>query len=475
MRAREKRKPRALRRWVRRSLLILAIAYAAACLLPYAFPPRLSDAAPAWTQERVTEQNVNRATLITAGHDALETRLRLIANATESIRAGSYIYALDESGTKVTAALLAAAERGVKVRLVIDGLIGAFNLRGEPGILALGAHPNVEIRFYNPVNVLRPDRLNARYHEKFFVVDDQWLLLGGRNVSDEFLSQEGNPRYNYDLDALLHCEKPGARDAVALMTEYFDGVWNSETCVRQYQSVPAHRAKAVAQAKSKLEAEWRALLASGLPAVNPQTELEEVESAELLVNPTVAGVKSPTLWKRLIGLMSAAKERLWIQTPYLVMDSAMQKDLQSLAGLPADVKLMLNSRAAGNNVIASADYTFHSGMVKELGYPIYEFQGEYSMHTKAVLIDKEISVIGSFNFDMRSAYIDTELMLVIRGQKINALLEKSMRPMFEQSLRALPQGGYEGSETVAPKPMGFWKELTITVLSPFVSLLRHLV
>ena len=185
-------------------------------------------------ETEASDQNANRALLIPTGEGALATRLALIANAQTSIDLGSYIYAADDSGRKISAALLAAADRGVKVRLITDGLIGWINLGNDPLGPALGSHPNVEIKFYNPVDVLRPQGLNARYHEKFFLVDDTWLLLGGRNVSDEFLTGEGDPHYNYDQDVLLYRLDPAKRDAVAQMRAYFDSMWNSDLCGLRY-------------------------------------------------------------------------------------------------------------------------------------------------------------------------------------------------------------------------------------------------
>ena len=209
-----------VRRRIGWGLLAVLLAYALAALIPCAFPPQLSAAEvadTAWMETEASDLNANRGMLITTGQEALEIRLALIASAQSSIDLGSYIYAPDESGRKITAALLAAADRGVRVRLITDGLIGWINLGNDPLGPALGSHPNVEIKFYNPIDISRPQGLNARYHEKFFLVDDTWLLLGGRNVSDEFLTGEGDPSYNYDQDVLLYRLDPAKRDAVAQM------------------------------------------------------------------------------------------------------------------------------------------------------------------------------------------------------------------------------------------------------------------
>ena len=118
-----------------------------------------------------TARRATGATLLTTGEEALAARLNLIANAESSLVVGSYLYADDESGYTVAAALLDAADRGVKVRIVVDGLVGRLNFLGGDLGYALGTHENIEIRLYNPVNLLAPWGLSARFHEKYVIAD----------------------------------------------------------------------------------------------------------------------------------------------------------------------------------------------------------------------------------------------------------------------------------------------------------------
>lgn len=110
----------------------------------------------------------------------------------------------------------------------------------------------MEIRLYNPVNLLKPWTLNARYHEKFFVADDEWLILGGRNIADEFLSQEGNPLYNYDQDVFLRKTGEGV-SACDQVAAYFDRMWDSIWCGTAYAG-NSPRAREAAQ---RLRDSWR--------------------------------------------------------------------------------------------------------------------------------------------------------------------------------------------------------------------------
>lgn len=189
-------------RVLRRLAGLLLAAYVLAAVLPYAFMPSGPDAVTASALVSLAQAEGDRATILPTGDDALEARLDLIENAQTSLIVGTYLYADDESGRTVAAALLAAANRGVRVRILTDGLIGAFNLLGGNLGYALGAHPGVELRLYNTVNALAPWGLSARYHEKYVIADDRVFLLGGRNISDEFLTPQGHPSYNYDMDEI---------------------------------------------------------------------------------------------------------------------------------------------------------------------------------------------------------------------------------------------------------------------------------
>lgn len=466
----QKRKTRPVK-WIRRGIILLLLCYLLAALVPYIFPPTAAPLSADWQVALSSDENVNSATLLETGEEAMATRLKLITEATDSIRVASYIYAKDESGQIISAALLAAADRGVKIHILIDGLIGVVNLRDDALAYALGSHPNIDLRFYNPINLLSPEGLNARFHEKYFIVDDQWLALGGRNVSDEFLTPSHDPHYNFDLDVLLRKDDMAAYDAVSQVSEYFDTLWMQEA--PQFDTVSASRAQAVEKAAQSLRQRAKTLNTDyGLSTLDLNADLVPVQKTLYMVNPTRAGVKEPILWKQLCALMGDAKERLWILTPYLVMDHVMRDDLTALP-LPEDAKLMLNSRNSGNNIIASSDYVIHRGMALRLGIPVYEFQGHASMHTKSVLIDDDLSIFGSFNFDIRSAYIDTETMLAVYSPELNAQLEAYMSPMYAQALLSTDTG-YAPDPSVEPKEGSFWKTLCIYLLSPFVALFRFL-
>ena len=449
---------------VRMALMLTLLAYVLAAVIPYAFPPGSPEAAPAFSADLLTPAQGERATLLATGEEAMKARLDLIARAERSLVVGSYLFADDESGLDIASALLSAADRGVEVRILVDGLVGGLNLLGGDLGYVLGAHESVELRFYQPVNLLSPWSLNARYHEKYVIMDDRAFVLGGRNISDEFLTPQQTPGANDDLDILVWCESADGCGAVEDLLAYVNTLWE-ERCVAQYQSVPSWKRRSVEELTQALAQRYETLRPASL--VDWASRTAPLDAYGIVVNPTLPSVKEPTAWNALISLMAEAQERVWVLTPYLVLDGRMRDDLSAVAGLPSDMRVITNSRASGNNIVASADMLLHKGMITGMDLTLYETQRETSLHTKALLIDDDLAAFGSFNFDMRSAYIDTEIMFVAQSQAINAQLARMMENLMADSRTA--SGGAD------EQPVSWGKEFVIYLLSPFVSLVRFLV
>ena len=253
------------RRKVGRWVGLLVAVYVLLAALPYAFPPASREAQPAFSQAAWDGAQGERATILTTGEEAMAARLNLIANAQTSLDVATYLYADDESGRDVAAALLAAADRGVRVRVVVDGLVGRLNFLGGDLGYALGTHPNIEVRCYNPVNLLAPWGLSARFHEKYVIADGRTFVLGGRNISDEFLTPEEHPDYNYDLDVLM-CSGPGG--AAEALRAYFDRLWE-ERCAPAYEQAPAWRRAGVETLAEELRLRWESLEQEWARAVAP--------------------------------------------------------------------------------------------------------------------------------------------------------------------------------------------------------------
>lgn len=144
-----------------------------------------------------------------------------------------------------------------------------------------------------------------------------------------------------------------------------------------------------------------------------------------------AEAKAPELWDALVHLMAQGDDVL-LQTPYIICNDKMYNDLEALAET-RQVRVLTNAIENGANPSGCSDYLREKQDILSRGVDVYEVVCGQSLHTKTILIGNDLSVVGSFNADMRSAYLDTELMLVIESEEINAALRQAEEPYIAQS------------------------------------------
>ena len=363
---------------------------------------------------------------------ALLLRLQLIESAQQEVIFSSFDLRADESGRDVMSALLAASERGVQVRMIVDGLNGFLHLQGNATLRALAAAENVEVRFYDPVDLLRPWKLNYRLHDKYLIADGERCILGGRNTSDLFLGSYQEKR-NIDRDVLVVSDG-GEGSSVRQLSAYFETVWQQ----KENKTIKGRASSATDALRERYEA-----LKETYPEAFAAAAWEEmtvpVARVSLLSNSPRAENKSPELWATLCRLMAQGDDVL-LQTPYTICNRAMYDDLAHLAG-ERQLRILTNAVETGANPSGCADYLREKKRILSCGIDIYEVVSEKSLHTKTILIGNDLSVVGSFNTDMRSAYLDTELMLVIESEEINAFLREESERYIERGRLVLHDGG----------------------------------
>ncbi len=422
---------------------------------------------------------IDRATVVETSQDALDVRLHMIEQADEEIAISSFSIKADQSCQEIAAVILAAANRGVKIKIIVDGLTGFIDMKDDPIYYVLGTHPNIEIRYYNMVNLLKPWTINGRLHDKYFLIDHKLLLLGGRNISDYFLGEYNLDALSYDRDILVYNtafeSKSNTQSVIFKTWDYFNTIWECEYSETVFNSVSSK--KTVSEAEIKLENLYSTLKlerADILASIDYSTITVPTNKITLITNPIHIMTKQPYVWYNLTQLMRNAKERIDIQTPYAVLNDDMYKELSTISKLVPQFDMLLNSRAGGDNFCASSDYTFNQKKILKTGIKLHEFQGEYSMHDKSLLIDHDIAIIGSYNLDMRSTYLDTEVMLVVNGIEFNQQLESYYEQMKAQSLPVKSDGSYGENDDVIALPMSTGKKMLLGISSVFFQLFRYL-
>lgn len=446
------------KRWSILLVLLCVLFYFIGCCL---LPPLLKGNAKSLDVTQQMPSTSARICVVNDNNDALLWRLRMIREAKQEIILVTFELRDDFSGRAVMAALLEAADRGVAVRVLIDGVDGFLQLHGSRNFEAFLRHSNIEVKYYNPLRVTALPRINYRLHDKYLIVDETAYLMGGRNTHDIYLgsfSEEGQ----IDRDVVVYEADCSGSTSLSTLRSYFEETWDMKNCVLLSNRMAVETQN---QIWAKLSEHLSELLASPDYHITPidwQEETIAANSVMLLTGSPEAWNKAPVLWERLCQLMGGASDII-IQTPLIICDNAMFSDLSQICERADLVEILTNSPESNVNLLASS-YSYQKSKTLEKGAIISEYCGSRALHTKTILIDDNISVIGSYNLDARSTYIDTELMIVIDCPALNADLREQMAGLRNQSRIVALDGSVSYGSTYVPKEMSFGKKCLNAVL-----------
>ena len=402
--------------------------------------------------------------------EALLWRLRMIGTARESIVLSTFDLRADENGTKLLAALNCAASRGVKIQLLIDGIYQQLFLAGSSDFQALSSYDNVEVGVYNPVTPANLFKVNYRMHDKYLIVDEKMYLLGGRNSNDIFLGDQ-TKGINVDRDILVYDTSGGQGESLQQIEDYFYKIWK-ESCVSIKKGKKSSKDT---DAYRHMEEIYAALLKkyNDIETYSAwEKDTIEVNKITLIHNGTQAERKTPQVLQA-IQYLSENADHVTIQTPYVICNSYMYDVLQGISD-HGKLQIVLNAVEKGSNPWGCTDYLNQKKRILETGADVYELMNDYPVHTKAVLVDDRLSVVGSYNLDMRSTYLDTELMLVIDSEKLNQQIRETELDYMEKSKEVLANGQETEGAKYQGKVLGWKKKLYYGMLRIIIRPLRQL-
>ena len=410
--------------------------------------------------------------VLETGEEALITRAWLADHARESIDVQYFIWSTDNIGILAAAALLRAAERGVRVRVIVDALL----IDAPPdSLIALARHPRIDIRIYNPqtsAGVSLPRRVlnvatdfrgvNQRMHDKVVIVDGIAMVTGGRNMAAEYYDY--HQEYNFrDRDALL------AGAVVKQAQASFARFWDSALSVpaeelfsgvrleaAQVERVYAEL-RAYARSPANFAPEVRAAIADS-PQAFPRLAREAAWGRADFISDAPGKNESRGLSgggrtaAELARLVDGAKERIVIQSPYLVFSDRALELFRRVAARGVRVRISTNSLASTDNIQAFSGYRSQRAALLAMGLQIHEYRPDpqvqrelmrrstsaqgrapiFSLHAKTMVVDGRTVYIGTFNFDPRSENLNTEVGVVLHDARlaaaVEAAIETDMRP-----------------------------------------------
>lgn len=402
--------------------------------------------------------------------DAFVARSALIQLAERSIDLQYYIWHPDTSGMMLFRELYAAAERGVRIRLLLDD----NNTRGMDDLLSiLNDHPNIEIRLFNPFTnrkvrflgyLIDFKRLNHRMHNKSFIVDGEAAIIGGRNIGDEYFAA-GDGMVFADLDVIA------IGNIVKYLSQDFDGYWNSvlsypaDTIITKeygndYEAVldKLHKTKYRADVETYQSALMRSNLLERL--INNQLDWQWSEALLVSDPPSKAlGVWSEDdFFNPLVKAIGDVNEEILFVSPYFVPTGEGAKFLKGMVADGLDISVLTNSYDATDVAIVHAGYVNYRKELVDSGVKLYELKKQYvddvpdirdkglvgssasSLHAKTFVVDGERLFIGSLNLDPRSAKLNTEMGMVILNQQLASKIQKGIKEgLLERSYKVVSE------------------------------------
>jgi cardiolipin synthase C len=464
--------------------------------------------------------------LLSWSAQSLQARIELVRRAQVSLDVQYYVIHDDETGRHLLRALRDAAQRGVRVRLLVDDLYTAGT---DPLLLGLAAHPNAEVRLFNPFPMGRDSlgarltaslfdlgRVNHRMHNKLLIADGAMAVAGGRNIGNEYFMVSGLANY-IDLDAFA------VGPIVTQLAALFDQYWNSDIVfpvrsiavpegtdaeqrarfdaltdpARGAPPAPAPRyAKDISEqrnveeelAEGRLDLHWAEAEAF---ADSPDKVLRHSRRA------ATDRSEQKTVRQGLMRELLRSRREVLVSSPYFVPNAEVIEDIREGRLWGLQITIVTNSLASTDEPLVHAGYQRYRHAMLDLGVQLYEVvpsqvsrsknlgtfgQSVGRFHAKAAAIDGEVLFIGSLNFDPRSDKLNTELGLFVRSPALAAQLmylgnlvtsQAAYRVRLAKDKSSLewvlpnPDGGAETVLTSEPDT-GFFERLWLQLIGPLV-------
>jgi len=414
----------------------------------------IAESAPA-------DKSLSGVELLANPGEAFGTRFAIAAFAEKTLDMQYYLWKGDLSGQLLMWRALQAADRGVRVRFLIDDI---YHSGRDETYALLNSHPNFEVRVFNPMAnrgmarnlnyLVNKQRLNHRMHNKIFLADNAVAVLGGRNIGNDYFGIDTRANF-FDLDVLTVGE--GARQAGAAFDEY----WNSKKAVPI--SVLHDRTYTPADLDAARERLNESLI--NLDAVPYALAMEEAETLEnlkrwrdqliwtearVVVDPLerFEGQGESAIVEFAAHHVADMDHEFIAESAYLIPTKSGIENMALLIDRGVRVRLLTNSLMSNNHITAHSGYMKYRKPLLEAGVELHELRADAALrehfkafedddevpagiHTKAFVIDREQALIGSFNFDPRSRDLNSEIGLVVTDKVFATQVVEEMNQDFD--------------------------------------------
>lgn len=430
------------------------------------------------------------------GIDSLALRLLLADRAEHTIDAQYFLIRGDLVGNAFISSLLKAANRGVRVRLLVDDVqAGGY----DAGLAALDAHENFEVRVFNPfahrsfraLDAPSASRISRRMHNKSFTIDNQMSIIGGRNIANEYFDAEPGEKFD-DLDVLT------IGPVVQEVSTMFDTYWNHRAAmpILAFAEVPEDSHKALEILNQRIFKSLEDIANSKYADAVKSSILNFVETDgsafiwagyDLVYDsPDKADPKKSGTAARITTQMREAidvEEELFVVTAYFILRKDDIEGFREVRNRDIEITVLTNSLASNNHTVAHGGYAGIRKELLEMGVKLYELRANVdipsdvskgvqnsksALHAKAFVVDRKKIFIGSFNWNQRSANLDTELGVIIHSPEMAAQLvdlvteslpDTTYEVFLNEKNKVRWRGHDNGQEVIIEKEpqSGFWR------------------
>ena len=380
--------------------------------------------------------------------EALEWRLRCIDSASSSIDMQVFLWKNDFSGRLLINSIIDAANRQVKVRILIDDV---FTVKQDKFIAQINKHPNISIRIYNPfkrryrsfglryiMNAGDFSRIDHRMHNKALIVDQKTVIFGGRNIGDEYFGI--HPQFNFrDMDVLaLGSVSKKLSDSFSL---FWSNRWSypSEEIIKNKRGQikiirePIGGFFPLNETQERRKSAWQDLIKKAIPATYTlKYDLPKDDHPNRKIDTQLS--------QDIYQLIKTAEEKLCIISPYFIPTPELEQAIFEAESRGVDVRILTNSLQSNNHTIAHSFYRKHMKKYLESGADLHEYRSSgadrrqfmfypvkgksIGLHAKVILIDDELSLIGSPNLDPRSLKWNSEAAVLIKSKEFCTKIRK---------------------------------------------------
>lgn len=393
------------------------------------------------------------------GLAAFGARLRLIEAATQSIDMQYFLIKADDAGNIIAGSLLQAADRGVRIRILLDDV---FTSATDEELGLLDQHDNIEVRLFNPVSrrglyylnyAADFKRANRRMHSKSFTVDSATTIVGGRNIADEYFQINSDVEFlDFDVFAI--------GPVVSEVADQFDDFWNAPSAIPLATIYPTFSQPELNAAQRDIDDDMRNRERSIYSAAVNSEYMQSVADGSVqgyaapatLLNDSSDKLSNPvdqqymTVAAALVEKIQAARKSVVIVTPYFVPRKSGIQFWKSVTDRGVEVTVITNSLASNNHLAVHSAYSAYRKQMLQLGATMYEARASaiekladsndteaLTLHTKLISIDGRYLFVGSLNLDPRSIAINAEMGLLIDSQEMATKLQQGLDADLERT------------------------------------------